>query len=68
MSTSGEVLRTMSFPCKGITSCCFGGRDMDELYVTSSPMHSHGNDTKQGSIFRVTGLGVKGLPANIFKG
>ena len=64
------MLRTVDFPAKRITSCCFGGPNLDELYVTSSQFNMTDNEPKEfgGSVFRVTGLGVKGLPANVFKG
>ena len=52
-----------------ITSCCFGGRNFDELYVTSSQYKVREDEPKvsAGSVFRVKGLGVKGLPANIYR-
>ena len=67
---SGKILRTISFPAARITSCCFGGRNLDELYVTSSQFRMTENEPKEfaGSVFRVTGLGVKGLPANNYSG
>lgn len=50
-----------------ITSCAFGGPNLDELYVTSARI---GDNVlpEAGSIFRVTGLGagVRGLTMNKF--
>lgn len=67
---NGKVLQTVDFPAKRITSCCFGGPNLDELYVTSSQFSMNDDEPQEfgGSVFRVTGLGVKGLPANVFKG
>jgi sugar lactone lactonase YvrE len=55
-----------------ITSCCFGGKNLDELYVTCS---AHGVSEEEfkkfplsGSLFRVTGLGVKGFKAHTYEG
>lgn len=45
-----------------ITSVAFGGPNLDELYVTSGRFR----DWKEidGTLFRVTGLNVKGLPSD----
>ena len=55
-----------------ITSCCFGGKNYDELYVTCSRYGSKEEELKKyplsGSVFRVTGLGVKGYPPMIYEG
>jgi len=50
-----------------ITSCAFGGPNLDELYVTSARF-GESILPQAGSIFRVTGLGagVKGLPMSKF--
>ncbi|CAL1526095.1 unnamed protein product [Lymnaea stagnalis] len=70
---TGKTLQTILFPATNVTSCCFGGKDLDELYVTSSVYQVSADDLKHkqplaGSVFRVTGLGVKGKPANNFRG
>jgi len=69
---TGQRLREVKMPAKCITSCCFGGPQLDELFVTSS---QYGLSTEQlqqqaeaGSVFKVTNLGVKGLPAAHFCG
>ncbi|RUS90560.1 hypothetical protein EGW08_001648 [Elysia chlorotica] len=67
---TGKTLQTLKFPCRNITSCCFGGKNLDELYVTSSQYNlkpEHGPQPLAGSLFKVTGLGVKGHPANNYK-
>lgn len=50
-------------PAKQITSVAFGGPDMDILYVTTA---ATARDEQQpplaGHLFKVTGLGTKGLP------
>lgn len=69
---SGKVLQSIDIPAERVTSVCFGGDNLDELYVTSSRSHySEAQLAKQplaGSLFKITGLGSKGLPANIFEG
>lgn len=52
-----------------ITSVTFGGPNLDELYVTSALIPS-GIDLPlpaNGATYRVTGLGVKGVPAANFR-
>ncbi|OWF54764.1 regucalcin-like [Mizuhopecten yessoensis] len=68
---TGKMLRTIQFPVKGITSCCFGGENMDEMYVTSAFREQFGDETggatPPGSVFRVTGLGVRGRPDYVYQ-
>ncbi|XP_046575369.1 LOW QUALITY PROTEIN: regucalcin-like [Haliotis rubra] len=65
---TGTVIRTVKFPCEKITSCCFGGEDFTDLYVTSAAPAQLGKTPLAGSIFKVTGLGVRGRKANMFAG
>ncbi|KAL5021521.1 hypothetical protein ScPMuIL_000676 [Solemya velum] len=71
---TGKTLRTIELPdAKKTTSCCFGGPNMDELFVTCATYNLTPNQVKlehplDGSLFRVTDLGVKGRPANIYEG
>ena len=56
----GSYIDTIDIPVARATSCCLGGPNLDELYVTTS----HGGedeDPAAGTLYRVTGLGVKGL-------
>ena len=48
----------------------FGGQNLDELYVTTGFIYFRGVKPSRpaaGAIYRVTGLGVQGLPAANFK-
>ncbi|XP_071085153.1 regucalcin-like isoform X1 [Haliotis cracherodii] len=69
---TGKVIRTVKFPCEKITSCCFGGDDFTDLYVTSSKHTMTAAELEAtplaGSVFKVTGLGVRGRKANMFSG
>lgn len=69
---TGVRLATVSLPVKNITSCCFGGADYADLYVTSGSGGLSQSELSQqplaGHTFRVTGLGVKGRPSNCFFG
>ncbi|XP_040049170.2 regucalcin isoform X1 [Gasterosteus aculeatus] len=69
---TGVRLQTVSLPVTKTTSCCFGGPDYSDLYVTSACLGLNESGRRQqplaGSTFRVTGLGVKGQPSNAFSG
>ncbi|XP_028135460.1 regucalcin-like isoform X1 [Diabrotica virgifera virgifera] len=58
------VLRVVKLPAAQITSVAFGGPNLDELYVTSAHFTDRPTGESPGSVFRVTGLNVKGLPAD----
>lgn len=75
----GTVERRIGMPVKNITSVMFGGDDLDVLYVTSMArvkhpaVHEmfHKQEKPQflaGSLFAVTGLGIRGLPEPRFAG
>lgn len=61
---TGELLNRINFPVTQITSCTFGGDDLEDLYVTSSRVNINDGDLEKqplaGSLFKVTGLGVSG--------
>merc|ERR1712168_505044 len=69
---TGEKLKTIKVAdgIKMVTSCRFGGKNLDELYVTTGKnrhqQETTGDDNMGGSLFKITGLGVKGLQGNMF--
>lgn len=69
---TGVRLRTVSLPASQTTSCCFGGPDYTDLYVTSATVGLDQSELKRqpqaGHTFRVRGLGVKGRPSHSFSG
>uniref|UniRef100_A0A3B5PSA3 Regucalcin n=1 Tax=Xiphophorus maculatus TaxID=8083 RepID=A0A3B5PSA3_XIPMA len=69
---TGKRLQTVSLPATKTTSCCFGGPDYSDLYVTSASLGLDQSELQKqpaaGNTFRVTGLGVKGRPSNAFSG
>ncbi|XP_078344887.1 regucalcin-like isoform X2 [Oculina patagonica] len=69
---SGEVLREVKLPVAKVTSCCWGGPNLDELFVTCESLRLTPEEKKAqplaGSIFRVKNLGTHGLPAVPFDG
>ena len=68
----GKELLTINFPAPAITSCIFGGKNLDELYVTSMSRklteEKKAECPSHGSVFKVTGLGVKGYPPTVYEG
>jgi sugar lactone lactonase YvrE len=69
-SRTGKLLATITVPgVKNITSCAFGGENLDELYITSS---AHNADLKDepnaGALFKLKLTDSHGVPAFEFKG
>ncbi|XP_055326181.1 regucalcin-like [Sitodiplosis mosellana] len=68
----GKIVLEIPIPARQVTSVCFGGPNLDILYVTSASAPANAAaiglhpDDKQseldGRLFKVTGLGVKGFP------
>ncbi len=70
ISPSGETLEVIKLPSKFTTSCCFGGRDLDRLYITSGTFKAGRPDPDEpfaGSIFALD-PGVKGLNSQFWAG
>jgi len=66
---TGKELQTIQLPATATTSCCFGGPNYDELFVTSGRRNLEGESKPlAGSIFRVTQLGVRGSAAPTYAG
>ena len=75
----GRVERKIGMPVRNITSVMFGGDDLDEIYVTSMARVKHPATHEHfaaevrpqfaaGSLFRIKGLGIRGLPESRFGG
>jgi sugar lactone lactonase YvrE len=68
----GSVERVIPIPAPQVTSACFGGADLDVLYVTTAAI---GMDAEAlvryphaGGLFAITGLGIRGRPTRRFAG
>jgi len=68
----GSVDRIIDMPVKKITSVMFGEPKLDILYVTSMakpPLPRFpGDGVLRGSLFAITGLGIKGVAEPRFAG
>jgi len=62
-SPEGQLLQTVTFPVKKVSSLTFGGPDYADMYVTTAGGHIKEQDGAQaGSLFRLRIPGVKGVP------
>lgn len=70
-SSEGEVKQVLEMPVPNITSCTFGGENLDTLYITTARCLLDEETLKQyplaGSLFSYK-PGVKGLPTTKFAG
>jgi len=65
--TTGKELAKYEFPAVHVTCCCFGGENLDELYVNTSSIDAPEEEYPlAGSIFMVK-PGVKGMKVNRYK-
>jgi sugar lactone lactonase YvrE len=66
-----RLLETVPVPADQTSSCCFGGSNLDELYITSAARGldpaAPGAKPLNGALF-VAKVGVRGLPAHVFDG
>ncbi|MBE9598079.1 SMP-30/gluconolactonase/LRE family protein [Pedobacter sp. MC2016-24] len=67
---NGALLATVAVPSKNVTSCTFGGEQMDQLYITTARTQTSAAELKlnpySGGIFVLT-PGVKGKLTNLFQ-
>ncbi|MCP3031873.1 SMP-30/gluconolactonase/LRE family protein [Halobacillus sp. A1] len=68
---TGEQLDFIEIPAVNVTSCTFGGENLDELYVTTARKGMSEEDLEEypqaGGVFKVK-TGIKGSPCYRFKG
>ncbi len=67
-TSDGVLDEVIEMPVKKVTACTFGGRQLDQLFITTSREGIEpGTDPLAGSLFRAF-TGVRGLPAREFDG
>ena len=68
---TGEKLHTIKMPVAKVTSCTFGGKDLDSLFITTAKVDLTDEELKQqplaGSLFIIEQCGFKGVRAVEFK-
>ena len=65
-SPDGALEERLELPVTNVTSCCFGGRDLGTLYVTTAARGAAGEPLAGALLARRPG--VRGLPATPFAG
>ncbi len=64
---NGKKLGQIDLPAARITSCTFGGENLDDLYITSAkfelPVEALEKQHQAGCLFIIPNCGFKGLPA-----
>jgi len=67
---TGELLQKINVPAPKVTSCAFGGKDLDQLYITTASVEMTEDELIEfplsGSLF-IADAGVKGVPSFKFK-
>ncbi|MGI8665127.1 MAG: SMP-30/gluconolactonase/LRE family protein [Jatrophihabitans sp.] len=67
----GRLRDTVRLPVRDVTSCAFGGPDLDELFITTASIELSAAERAEqpaaGGIFRIR-PGVRGLPVVAFQG
>jgi len=70
--SSGSLLERVTLPVERPTSCTFGGEDRSTLFVTSARTdlddEALARQPDAGRVFAITGLGVRGLPTEPYRG
>lgn len=66
---NGKLISKISVPAHNVTSCAFGGENLDILYITTSSLDMTEEEQKKypraGSIFKIK-PGVKGVKSRLF--
>lgn len=67
---SGKLISKIEVPAHNVTSCSFGGRNFETLYITTSSLDMNEEEQAKyplaGSLFEVK-PGVKGVAGNFFR-
>ena len=67
---TGELMQKIEMPSHNVTSCAFGGENLDTLYITSARLDTNDEELKQkpeaGGLFKVV-PGVKGVKSYFFE-
>ena len=62
---TGKEIRRINLPVLEVTSCCFGGIEGRDLYITTG-IHKTRKEEQGGSLFVVKDMDVSAPPASVF--
>ena len=65
---SGTLSEVIDVPVRLVTSCCFGGGDLSDLYITTSREESSPDEEPNGGSIFLARTGVRGIPVQPFGG
>jgi sugar lactone lactonase YvrE len=65
LAPDGAVDRIVEMPVRNVTTCTFGGADLNTLLITTASIVSPPGDRLAGSLFTLE-VEVPGLPENRF--
>ena len=67
---TGEVISKIKVPAANVTSCAFGGKNLDTLFITTAALYMSEENQKKyphaGGLFKAV-PGVRGVKSNFFK-
>jgi sugar lactone lactonase YvrE len=67
---TGQLLNEITVPSGHVTSCVFGGSDLEDLYITTACTGMSADQRRErplsGNLFRIS-TGIKGQPTHPFK-
>ncbi|ULC60546.1 SMP-30/gluconolactonase/LRE family protein [Flaviramulus sp. BrNp1-15] len=67
---TGQVVSKIDVPAANVTSCAFGGKNLDTLFITSAALYMSEDNQKKyplaGALFKAV-PGVKGVKSDFFK-
>jgi D-xylonolactonase len=65
LSPQAEILERIELPVPKVSSIAFGGPDLDVAYVTTAGGTGTAEGGPEGTLYRITGLGVQGQPEHL---
>ena len=67
---NGKLLQKIEVPAKNVTSCAFGGKNLDILFITTASIglseEEYNQQPDAGKLFSIK-TGIKGISANFVK-
>ena len=62
LSPQAEIVERIELPVAKVSSIAFGGPNLDVAYVTTAGGTGTAQGGPEGTLYRITGLGVRGQP------